>query len=152
MSLITNSAHFSHLLILVDLQQARHMGMVQGQVDLHLPSFFVVFRARRCNGGSDSLRRYLALSMDIYGYLWFFSMDLPQEIWSLYKLPCLPWFLYMFTDVLLGQWDIWRVSKGRMIETDGNSWKIESDDRRLEFWGGWNTMEDHLHTKTITSK
>lgn len=73
MSLITNSAHFLHLLILVDLQQARHMGMVQGQVDLHLPSFFVVFRARRCNGGSDSLRRYLALSMDIYGFfLWIY--------------------------------------------------------------------------------
>jgi hypothetical protein len=46
------------------------MGMVQGQVDLHLPSSCRrrFCRPRQGNGGSDSLRRYLALSMDIYGF------------------------------------------------------------------------------------
>jgi hypothetical protein len=84
----------------------------------------------------------------IYGYLWIF-LRIDHKKWSLYKWPCLKRVLYMLTDVLLGQWDIWRVSKG---ENDRNWWKLMENRKWwsttgvlgwLEYHGGPSTHENH---------
>ena len=60
----------SHLLILIDHQQARHMGMVQGQVDLHLPSSS---SSSSSAAAMQRLKRFFkevpsVIIMDIYGF------------------------------------------------------------------------------------